>query len=118
MSVTYRFSNLLRQADIFGTRVPSFNLNGKKDVNTIFGGVLTSLILIVGIIFSSYKLEKLVTKHNPQFSTIPIEQYFSSGDRFYFNEHNFKVAISIEGKFDGKTRHDSRYGTCIAFINN
>ena len=110
MSVTNRFTNALKSASIFGVNVPSFNVNGKYKIDTFLGGVLTFLVIVVVALFGSYKMIKLVNQLNPQFSTILMENNFSLTDRLYLNENNFKIAISIVGKYDGKTRHDSRYG--------
>ena len=68
--------------------------------------------------FSFYKMTKLFSEKSPQFSTLLIEQNFDAKHKVNLNENNFKIAIGAIGKYDEKIRHDPRYVTWIAFINN
>ena len=41
--------NLLRRIDRYGIDIPAFNIKGKEQVKTVFGGVMTLAIVIFTI---------------------------------------------------------------------
>ena len=51
--------------DSFGSAVPSLNIGGETTVNTLCGGIVTGLILLVTLIFAAHKATELVDARNP-----------------------------------------------------
>ena len=51
--------------DSFGSAVPSLNIRGETTVNTLCGGIVTGLILLVTLIFAAHKATELVDARNP-----------------------------------------------------
>ena len=51
---------LLERVDLFKINLPGFNLRGKHKVSSVYGGLLTIMILIVSLLYSGIKLEMLL----------------------------------------------------------
>lgn len=100
---------VLAKIDIFGTDLPGFKLKGKAQVYTACGGLLTTCISIVLLLFASLKFIHLVDHYNPNVSQIQQQAYFTEEDVFNAREENFRVAFSLEGYSDKKSKLDPRY---------
>ena len=64
----WHINNVFKQIDSFAKEVPSFNLRGQEKVNTIVGGFVTILILIIIFLYANLKLTQLITGANPVIS--------------------------------------------------
>ena len=56
---------MLLTLDMFGTPLPSFNIQGEDQVRTHCGGCVSLLIMYVTFLFATLKLQHLLSKHNP-----------------------------------------------------
>ena len=84
--------------DSFGKEVPSFNLRGQEKVNTIVGGSVSILVLIIIFLYANLKLTQLITGANPVISEQLVEDYYSPKDVFDLNENNIRFAFTVEGE--------------------
>ena len=55
----------LKELDMFGESIPSFNLRGKTKVKSFTGGSVSLVIIYIVILFAALKLMHLFSKHNP-----------------------------------------------------
>ena len=55
---------LLKNLDLFPKSLPSFNLQGKHRIRTLWGSVISVLIVLVTILFASIKLQQLLLHEN------------------------------------------------------
>ena len=61
----YSVKTFLREIDIFGQKIPTFNIKGKDRVQTAIGGILTALIISVTIGYAISKLHDLIIRADP-----------------------------------------------------
>ena len=92
--------------DSFGNRVPAFKLDGENQVKTVFGGVLSILILSLTLMYASIKFIDLKERANPVISTIKIPDHYAATDHFKLNDANFRMAFTVENVDGKKTRKD------------
>ena len=57
--------NYIRSLDSFGKEVPAFNINGQSQVQTLVGGCLTLLIMIITFSYATSKMIDLSQKKDP-----------------------------------------------------
>ena len=95
--------------DSFGKEVPSFNLRGQEKVNTIVGGFVSILILIIIFLYANLKLTQLITGANPVISQQIVEDYYGPKDEFNLNENNIRFAFTVEGENTLDLKNDPRY---------
>ena len=67
---SWHIFNVFRGLDAFGQQVPGFNLKGQDFVNTVPGGMLTGIIILITLFFASYKMNMLLNKDNPVMSEL------------------------------------------------
>ena len=79
----------LQGADIFGTQLPAFNLKGKSEVRTAFGGTVSVIIIYITFMFALLKFVQLMTKHNPLVNMYEIADAFTTDDVFSPADENF-----------------------------
>ena len=101
--------HVFRSIDMFGQQVPSFNLKGQGFVNTVLGGVCTGVIILIVMLFATFKIRMLINKENPVMSELLIPDYYGVDDELYYNDIDFKVAFSVEGYWDEEMKADKRY---------
>ena len=90
-----RISNCIRDADAFGKEVPSFNLGGETNVNTIPGGFLTLAILLLTLVYATGKFQDLVLGSNPNIYNNIEQDYFGTKDALKLSDTNFRIAFGI-----------------------
>ena len=61
----WKFGTVVTSIDGCGADVPSFNLKGETKVNTLFGGIVTALILLLTLGYSILKAIQLTSRSNP-----------------------------------------------------
>ena len=66
----WHLNSMVKSIDVFGQPLPMFNLKGTSEVHTMTGGVLSFGIFVVFIIYGSIKMIQLLSKHNPQVSSV------------------------------------------------
>ena len=55
----------IREIDMFGQTVPTFNIGGKEQVKTSIGAIASILIFFLTFAFGLIKLEHLAERKNP-----------------------------------------------------
>ena len=54
--------------DAFGQKLPSFNIKGSDNVNSIAGGVFSIALYVVVICYATLKFSHLASRHSPNIS--------------------------------------------------
>ena len=62
---SHYLSKMLLSLDLFGEPAPTFNIRGETRIRTYFGAVLSTMIITVTLLFSLFKLQHLLSRHNP-----------------------------------------------------
>ena len=88
----------MRGFDKFAKPVPTFKINGESSVNTVAGGILSSIITLIVLSYATGKLVDLHTRNNPIITDSMIPDYFGPFDDVEMG--NFRVAISVRGYYD------------------
>ena len=57
--------NVLQRIDKFGEPIPAFNLKGKNQIRTPFGGIMTITIIFFTLGYFLQKLNTILEKENP-----------------------------------------------------
>ena len=52
----FHITNFIRQLDRFGRSIPAFNIKGKAEVKSVFGGFLTIAIIVLTLGYFCLKL--------------------------------------------------------------
>lgn len=78
-------------------------------MNSVGGGLLTCIILIVTLAYAAVKFVQLMGKHNPNVSEVWERNIHDSNDRLSLNAINFKMAFSVEGYHVREMKNDPRY---------
>ena len=79
--------------DNFGKEVPSFNVGGETHINTIPGGMLNLLVLVVTLGYAIGKLAELITRDDPNITNSVVPDYYGPDDEFTFADKSFRLAI-------------------------
>ena len=77
--------NFLRGLDMFGQEVPGFRIKGQRSVNTVLGGIVSSAVILITLLFAGLKMVQLVNKNNPVMSEIEQKTHYGPLDKVYFN---------------------------------
>lgn len=101
--------NFLERIDMFGMRLPQFNLKGNSLIHTRTGGVLTFFLVVLMLSYGLIKFIHLLSKHNPQIQQFLDEELFDFTEILNLNEIKFRVAFSVEGYHDRNMKNDPRY---------
>ena len=94
------FQNVMRGLDSFGKEIPSFNLKGENRVNTVVGGIVTTVIFTLSLFYSAIKGIELFERRSPQISEGTIEEFYGMEDVLNFNEVGIRFAFSVVGVVD------------------
>lgn len=84
---------MLYQLDIFGMRLPTFNIDGNDRIKTKLGGVFTLLIITTVLLYAIEKFSHMMARKNPLLSQMNID---SDDETINLNESGFRVAVTIE----------------------
>lgn len=101
--------NFLEHIDMFGMRLPQFNLKGNTLIHTRTGGVITFFLLVLILSYALIKFIHLLSKNNPQIQQFLDEELFDYTEVLNLNEIGFRIAFSVEGYHDRKMKNDPRY---------
>lgn len=96
----WHIGHIFRRADNFGKEIPSFNLRGETNVRTVMGGVVTTLIIIIALVFATIKMFQFFTGHNPEITVFTSLGYVQADDKVNLNDINFRMAFVVEGFAD------------------
>mgnify|MGYP001626560797 CR=1 FL=1 len=94
---------------MFGAKVPTFNIEGKTQVLTVSGGILTALLSVVFLGYAAIKLTHLIAKKNPLIAELKENNFYDFNTRVNLNEIGYKMAFTVEGYLDNKIKDDPKY---------
>ena len=106
---SWHISNALTNLDFFGKDLPTFNIKGEGRVNTVFGGMVTSSIIMLTLAYTLLKFSDLYTKDNPVVSEVIVQDYYSPIDELSLKDINFKFAFTVESYYEKKRKDDPRF---------
>ena len=66
----WHLGRIVKNIDSFGMEIPSFNIGGESQVNTLCGGIVTCLILMTTLAYASSEALELIDPHNPQINIV------------------------------------------------
>ena len=95
--------------DSFGKKIPMFNIQGDSQVKTVFGGVLSVLVITLTLMYSKMKFIDLMERKNPQLIEQELSEYFETSSVVNLNDINFRMAFTVEGYLDKERKDDPRY---------
>ena len=98
---------------MFATRLPSFNINGKEEIRTSLGGLLSLVIYTMTFLYSLMKIQHLFLRKNPAITTFTDPNAFGPEERFSTGIDGFQIAIAADHFSEG-VRKDPRYLQFIA----
>ena len=111
----------MRQLDIFGQRIPGFNVKGEERVKTNFGAFLTVVMYSTIFYYTLLKFIHLYTHHNPTISTYAVDTNFFKDNPINLHATKMKPAFRFYGyKSDGfelEMKNDPRYVRTLVFMN-
>ena len=64
---------VFHSVDFFTKDMPQLNLRGETKVPTVFGGLLTIVFFTIIFLYSTMKLQMMVSRANPNISTFTEE---------------------------------------------
>ena len=103
-----------KKIDVFGAKLPAFNIQGQTQVLTVSGGILTALLSVVFIGYASLKLTHLMDKKNPLIAELKETNFYDFNTRINLNEIGYKMAFTVEGYLDSKIKDDPKYVKLLA----
>ena len=110
----WHMNKVIKNVDSFGKELPAFNLRGESRVNTLVGGIVTIVIMVLTLSYAVIKAIHLTSKHNPQINENQIAYYFEATHKVKPSEINFRAAFSIESYYTRLPINDPRYVKWIA----
>jgi len=99
----------LKNMDMFGKPLPSFNLQGNEDVKTHCGGLVSLALMFTVFMFASLKLLHLLSFHSPTINAYVLTDEYDSSDVFDPQDEKFMVAFSLEDYFTSAFKDNSKY---------
>lgn len=100
---------ILKELDMFGGPLPTFNIRGKSIVQTHAGGLVSLAILITTLFFAAFKLTALKDRRNPEINIYVEKDAFHNTDRFNVREKNFRMAFGFTDYFIKELKNDKTY---------
>ena len=111
---------MLKNLDLFPRSLPSFNLQGKHSIRTLWGSLITVLIVLVTILFASIKLQQLLLHENPTVNSNKIKEYYLPEDKVSLTSQGdngkFNIAFAVENYFTRANLVDPRYVKLAAYL--
>ena len=83
----------VKNIDMFGAQVPTFNLRGREDVKTSAGALASMVIIVLTFLFGLLKLQYLVERKNP--SIVANTRNLAFGERFNTGSDDFMMAFAV-----------------------
>lgn len=108
-SRTWSVKHSMEKLDMFGQKIPSFNLKGKDTVYTMAGSLMSLAIMIVLLLFASIKFIHLSERYNPNVSQLLVKNFFSETDQLVLKDEDFRLAFTLEDYFKPEMKIDVRY---------
>ena len=104
----------MNEFDFFGKPVPTFNIRGKHRVSTTIGGYVSTICMVLVLIYATIKFIDLYNRNNPVINENIIKNYYGNEDVINLYENGFRMAFAIEGYYDQKLKDDPEYVKLLA----
>lgn len=105
----WQMGRVVRGLDRFGQPVPQLNIEGEKSVSTLWGGVLSTLVLMIALSYAVQSSFELAAPRNPLINTIVIPGFYGNDEKYTLEEANFKLAFTLYDEHGSKTLNSTRY---------
>lgn len=105
-----------KRLDMFGVSLPMFNIHGQTVTNTVCGGVASFVVLFIFFLYATLKLSHLLSKYNPDISTVVETNFYDQNTRLRLGDLDFSIAFTIEGYLDKKAKNDPKFVKTMARI--
>ena len=105
----YEPSGAIKMLDLYAEPVPSFNLKGITSFPTLAGGLVSIIIIIIMIMYGSFKLMHFLLRSNPIIGEYVELDAIDSEQKFDLRALNLPFAFTVEGYLDNETKDDPRY---------
>ena len=104
-------SALLKKLDLFDNPryLPAFNIKGKSSFQTITGGVMSIVVMLIVFLFSLQKLQHLLMRQNPSINTYMELEAFTAEDKLNLEKENVRIAFTLEDYFTREPKMDPKY---------
>ena len=112
----FRSFSFVQRIDMFGAALPTFNIAGKTQVNTHFGGCTSLLILYVTFLFTTLKFQQMLDRKRPSIVTNVDENAFTDGQEYNTRDQNFMIAVGANNYITGE-KNDPRYVKWVASLS-
>ena len=99
----------LAALDFFPTPIPSFNIRGQTQISSIFGSILSAIVLLVILFYGANKFRHLLERQNPTISTFIERSAVTKHEHINLRDVGLRIAFGIEGWNDRALKDDSRY---------
>ena len=106
---SWKIGSFLERNDLFGEPLPAFNIKGETTVNTVTGGILSVILVVILLAYGGLKFLHLYDKHNPQISEVTEKGVLDSSEIMNLNQEGFRFAFTIEGYLDKERKDDPAY---------
>ena len=105
---------LLKQMDAFGAPIPTFNLRGKKSVETAVGGIMTLLVGFLITFFALIKLQLMLQRNDTTIVKTIVEDEYTASNRYVPYEEGFTMAFGLQSWKTRANLDDPRYIKWVA----
>ena len=103
---------LIKNLDIFGTPVPSFNIDGETSVKTWSGACTSIIIFMLTCAFGLIKLQDMFERKNPMMTTNT--ERLEADESVSINLADLMMAFSFQRSTGGEYKYGQRYVKFIA----
>ena len=110
--------SILRQMDRFGQPIPAFNIKGKNQINTVSGGIMSAIILMVTFGYFLIGLQSLIVGTNRVINYNVVHSHYGIEQGLNMKEKNLRIAIAILGNYDWLMKYDRKYVRLVADYYN
>ena len=100
---------VITSMDSFSMEVPSFNIRGETRVGTLYGGIVTCLILSLTFAFALQRCFELVDPQQALINETKTENFFSNDEKFVLGDIDFAMAFSLHDSTTWEPLNDPRY---------
>ena len=108
----------LHKFDTNGAPVPQFNLQGKPEVRTGLGGIVSLLVAFSTYVFAMHKLQHMLVRKNPLITTNIVEFAVEPSEFLDTTDEEFMMAFALSRFDNGAILADPRYVKWVARLWN
>ena len=101
--------SFLERIDVFESRIPQFNLQGREKIGSVCGGLMSIVMAFFLVIYALLKLQIYLTRGNPQILEVTEGNGIDSQEKLNLKQKGFRFAWAFEGSWDRDLKDDPRY---------